>query len=210
MLYVFVDESGDLGFTKKSTSYYITASVETRNLLGLSRIIKKVRKTLGKRKKNIPEFKFAKSDEVVRERLLKRAVKEELLFSAVILQKQMVYNYLRDRKDKLYNYLAGFIAESLSNEYDNESEFIIIVDKFIMREEKRREFDEYLKYRLLNSYKHSTKPKIEIIHGDSQQYPGLQVADFIAGAIFQYYEHGKHKFYEIIKPKLRLELRKWF
>lgn len=210
MLYVFVDESGDLGFTKKSTSYYITASVETRNLLGLSRIIKKVRKTLGKRKKNIPEFKFAKSDDIIRERLLKRAVKEELLFSAVILQKQMVYDYLRDRKDKLYNYLAGFIAESLSNDYDYEREFIIIVDKFIMREEKRREFDWYLKSKLLKNYRHPAEPKIEIIHGDSQQYPGLQVADFIAGAIFQYYEHGKHKFYRIIEPKLRLELRKWF
>jgi len=210
MLYVFVDESGDLGFTEKSTNYYIIASVETESLLKLSRIIKKVRKTLRKKKKNIPEFKFTDSDEVIRKRLLKRAVEEELLFSAVILQKRMVYDYLRDKKDKLYNYLAGFIAESLSDEYNHENEFTIVIDKFIMREEKRREFDEYLKYRLLNSYQHTIKPKIKIIHGDSQEYPGLQVADFIAGAIFQHYERGKQEFYEIIKPKLRLELRKWF
>ncbi len=49
MLYVFIDESGDLGFTEKSTKYYVIACIETRNLLGLSRVIKKVRKTLGKK-----------------------------------------------------------------------------------------------------------------------------------------------------------------
>ncbi len=196
----------------KSTSYYIIASVETRNTLIPSKIIKKVRKTLGKRKKNIPEFKFARSDDIIRERLLKRAVEEDLLFSAVVLKKKkkMVYDHLRDKKDKLHNYLAGFIAESLSNDYDNENEFEIIVDKFIMREEKRREFDKYLKSRLLKNYRHPVEPKIKIIHGDSRQYPGLQVADFVAGAIFQYYERGNHKFYEIIEPKLRLELKKWF
>ncbi len=54
----------------------------------------------------------------------------------------------------------------------------------------------------------SNPPKIEIVREDSQQHPGLQVADFVAGAVFQYYERGKREFYEIIKPKLRLELRK--
>ncbi len=211
MLYVFIDESGDLGFTKKSTKYYVIACIETRNLLGLLfRVIKKVRRTLGKKKKNIPEFKFARSDDVIRERLLKRVVEEDLLFSAIVLQKQMVYSYLRNKKDKLHNYLTGFIAESLNYEYSNEKEFKIIVDKFIMSEEKRKEFNWYLKHKLLNSYGRSNPPKIEIVHKDSQQNPGLQVADFVAGAVFQYYERGKCEFYEIIKPKLRLELKKWF
>ncbi len=122
----------------------------------------------------------------------------------------MVYGYLRNKRDKLHNYLTGFIAESLNYEYSNEKEFKIIVDKFIMSEEKRKEFNWYLKHRLLNSYGRSNPPKIEIVREDSQQHPGLQVADFVAGAVFQYYERGKREFYEIVKPKLRLELRKWF
>ncbi len=122
----------------------------------------------------------------------------------------MVYGYLRNKRDKLHNYLTGFIAESLNYEYSNEKEFKIIVDKFIMSEEKRKEFNWYLKHRLLNSYGRSNPPKIEIVHEDSQQHSGLQVADFVAGAVFQYYERGKREFYEIVKPKLRLELRKWF
>ena len=117
---------------------------------------------------------------------------------------------MRDKKEKLHNYLAGFLAESLSYDYAKERRFKIIVDKFIMSKEKRLEFDWYLKNRLFNSHRGSNLPRIEVLHEDSQQHPGLQAADFVAGSIFQYYERGISEFYEMIKPKLRLELNKWF
>lgn len=210
MLYVFIDESGDLGFTRKSTKYYVIASVETNDLLQINRVPKKVRKTLKKGKKNIPEFKFTRSSDLIRRRFLERLVKADVTFSAIVLQKRTVYDYLRDKKEKIHNYLAGFIAESLSYEYGYETEFEIVVDKFIMSREKRSEFDWYLTHRFLNSYQSKGLPKINIIHADSQEHPGLQAADFIAGSIFQYYEKGNPKYYEIIKPKLRVELKKWF
>ncbi|RLI88191.1 MAG: hypothetical protein DRO98_03490 [Archaeoglobales archaeon] len=210
MLYVFIDESGNLGFTKKSTKYYVIASVETRNLTELNGVVKKVRKTLRKKKKNIPEFKFTRSDDVIRRRFLSRLIEIDVSFSVIVLQKQTVYNYLKDKKEKLHNYLAGFLAESLSYDYSDEREFKIIVDKFIMSKEKRSEFDWYLERRLLNSYEGVDFPRIGILHEGSQQHPGLQAADFVAGSVFQYYERGKTQYYNIIKPKIRLELRKWF
>lgn len=210
MLYVFIDESGDLGFTDKASKYYIIASVETKNFTELNSIVKKVRKTLKKGKRNIPEFKFTRSDEIIQRRFLNKLIEANVSFSAIVLQKQTVYDYLRDKKEKLHNYLAGFLAESLSYDYSEEREFKIIVDKFIMSREKRLEFNQYLRYRLFNSHRGSGLLRIEILHEDSQQHPGLQAADFVAGSVFQHYERGRSGFYEIIKPKLRLELRKWF
>jgi len=210
MLYVFIDESGDLGFTKNSTKYYVIATVEARDLLELSRVAKRVRKTIGKKKKNIPELKFSKSDDVIRRRFFDKLVKENITFSAIVLHKRMVYNYLRNKKEKLHNYLAGLLAESLCYEYSNEREFSLIIDKFIMNTEKRLEFDVYLGHRLSNSYTGVNIPKIEITHEDSKVYPGLQAVDFVAGSVFQYYERGNNEFYEKVKPKLRVELRKWF
>lgn len=130
MLYIFIDESGDLGFTERSTKYYVIASVETRNLLNLTRIIKRVRKTLRKKRKNIPELKFARSDDVIRKRLLKKAVEEDLTFSAIVLQKYVV---LKDEKDELHKCLADFIAELL-NEYDKD-ELVVVIDKFMKKGE---------------------------------------------------------------------------
>lgn len=101
MLYVFIDESGNLGFTKKSTKYYVIASVETRNLIELNGVVKKVRKTLRKKKKNIPEFKFTRSDDVIRRRFLSRLIEIDVSFSVIVLQKQTVYNYLKDKKKRI-------------------------------------------------------------------------------------------------------------
>jgi hypothetical protein len=113
---------------------------------------------------------------------------------------------LKEKREKLHNYLAGFLAESLIYEYSNEKEFRIIVDKF-MNEEQIREFNWYLGAKMTNS---ATSPKIEITHEDSQLYPGLQAADFIAGSVFQHYERGVSEFYNKIQPRLRTELKKWF
>ena len=81
MLYVFIDESGDLGFTPKSTKYYIIASVETRDYVELNNVVKRVRRTLKKHKKNIPEFKFTRSNDVIRRRLLNKLIKTNVNFS---------------------------------------------------------------------------------------------------------------------------------
>ena len=204
MLYVYVDESGDLGFTERSSRYYVIATAEVSNPLIAERIIKKVRKKLKKKERNIPEFKFSSSSEKIRNSILKEAVEAEMNFSAIVLEKRMVYQRLRDKKDILHNYLTGFLIESLSY-YEDESDFRIIVDKFIMQKEKRDEFNSYMQMRISNFGK-----RLEIFHESSEQHAGIQIADFVAGAVFQKYERQKESYYSIILPKMRLELRKWF
>jgi len=187
MLYVYVDESGDLGFTERSSRYYVIATAEVSNPLIAERIIKKVRKKLKKKERNIPEFKFSSSSEKIRNLILKEAVEAEMNFSAIVLEKRMVYQRLRDKKDILHNYLTGFLIESLSY-YEDEGDFRIIVDKFIMQKEKRDEFNSYMQMRISNFGK-----RLEIFHESSEQHAGIQIADFVAGAVFQKYERQKDR-----------------
>lgn len=205
MVYVFVDESGDLGFNNNASNYYVITFVETSKPKELVNIAKKVRKTLRKKKNDIPEFKFSGSDNTIRMRFLKHLLKTDATYSAVILQKRMVYNPLRERREKLHNYLAGFLGESLINEYEYEPEFNIIVDKF-MNKNQIDEFNWYLR-RKMSGIEES---QIRINHEDSRQHAGLQAADFVAGSIFQYYERDIAVYYNLIQPRLRAELRKWF
>lgn len=206
MLYVYVDESGDLGFTEKSSRYYVIATAEVHNPLIADRIIKRVRKKLKKKEKNIPEFKFSGSSEKIRNLIFKEILDTEMKFSTIVLEKKMVYDYLRNKKQVLHNYLTGFLVESLSY-YEDENDFRIIVDKFIMQKERRDEFDNYLRLRMSNR---SRTKNLEVFHENSEQHAGLQIADFIAGAVFQKYERQIEKYYNVIRPKIRLELRMWF
>ncbi|WP_066973425.1 DUF3800 domain-containing protein [Methanobrevibacter filiformis] len=43
-----------------------------------------------------------------------------------------------------------------------------------------------------------------IFHNDSRKYIGIQFADLISGACFQYYENNNNEFMDIIKEKHRL------
>ena len=52
--------------------------------------------------------------------------------------------------------------------------------------------------------------RLEIFHESSEQHAGIQIADFITGAVFQKYERQIDDYYSIVRPKIRLELRKWF
>jgi len=71
MYFVFIDESGDIGFSNKSTRYYIVACLETKRPDELSAAFKRARKKLGKGLKNIPEFKFSRSSFKVRSVVIK-------------------------------------------------------------------------------------------------------------------------------------------
>jgi len=46
--------------------------------------------------------------------------------------------------------------------------------------------------------------RLEIFHESSEQHPGIQIADFIAGAVFQKYERQIDDYYSIVRPKIRL------
>ena len=49
MMYIFLDESGDLGFSKRSSKWFLFTMVVIDDPKKLERVIKKVRKTLNKK-----------------------------------------------------------------------------------------------------------------------------------------------------------------
>jgi hypothetical protein len=53
-------------------------------------------------------------------------------------------------------------------------------------------------------------PRITISRFDSQRSRGLQVADFVVGAIQRKYELGDGRYYDMIAPAVRIERRNRF
>ncbi|AGK60959.1 hypothetical protein Asulf_00955 [Archaeoglobus sulfaticallidus PM70-1] len=208
--YIYIDESGDLGFTEKSTKYYVIAAVETKNPQQFSRMFKKIRRKMGKKKKDIKEFKFSKTKSSTKEMILKKIAELEIQFSAVVLKKATVYQHLREKRQILHNYLTGFIVELIP--FMDSRDFEIVIDKFISNEADRTNFDEYLRDHVnYECWKLGLIPprSLNIKHESSYSCSGLQVADFVAGAIFAKYERNDDSFYRIIEPKERI-LKKVF
>ena len=199
MKYVFLDESGELGFKSASSKYFIITllSCDEGEIYDLRRIMKKVRaKIIKKKMKKYPELKGNNSTDKIREDVLKRFAKTQAEIFVIILEKSKVYEYLKNKKDKLYNYLSNLILNECSLE---DSHICLVVDKSKTNRSLREDFDNYIRNNLSQK---NNNCNLIIKHENSQKEGCLQVLDFISWSIFRNYEHKDSSFMNIIKDKI--------
>ena len=85
---IYIDESGDLGFTKRSSAYFIIAALIVRDSLTIQRCFAKVRRNkLKKKYRELPEFKFNNSGNVIKERILTCIASADIDIGYCVLRK---------------------------------------------------------------------------------------------------------------------------
>ncbi len=211
MLYIYIDESGDLGFNIRKTkppSHYFTLSaivVKTdKENKKISRIPKKIRqRKLKKKHKNKPELKFSNSNKTIRKAILKKIVNTELEIHSLTMYKRKVNKELQKKPDVLNNYLLKELLEKCLSAVKTKK-INIYIDR-CMAQEKQEELRNYIIYTCSKMFYIS--PQINIYHVDSRKKQAIQVADFVAGAIQYRYSHGLEKdnfeYFNILKEKLK-------
>ncbi len=101
MKYIFLDESGDLGFSQRSSKYFIVSlfSCGVREEIEIRRIVKKIRRKILKKKlKNTPEIKWNNSSDKIRFKVLNEVANKSVEIFTVVIEKSKVYDYLRGKK----------------------------------------------------------------------------------------------------------------
>ncbi len=71
MTHIFLDESGDLGFSKGSSKWFLFTIAIVENPRTLEKIVKKIWKSLKKKHKNLGELHAFNEKPITRKRLLK-------------------------------------------------------------------------------------------------------------------------------------------
>ena len=214
-LYVFIDESGDLGFGNKATNYFITSFVLIRDKAGISAKIRKLLKRLHRmRRYSGGELRFSNSNEQVRKYCLREFCSYDFESGVIIVDKRKTAPRLRSKQNILYNYLIVHnVIKTVLPLIAPKEEIVIYIDKSLS-EKNREEFNKYVNNKASwiwhNELENSEKLKPVICnHEDSQKEPLLQLADFICGAVFQKYERNNTMFYNIIKSKIAYEIVPW-
>lgn len=192
-MHIYLDESGDLGFHSNSSNHIIIALLITKNPHTIERCMKKIRqRKLKKKLKELPEIKFNKSNDNIREKTLKCIVKEPIDIAYIVLNKNRVNPNRQFNKEKIYNFITGCLIRSLPFENDIHSK--LIVDKRSSNKIIRSDFDQYVKEKAAFN--------LDITHENSEYNQCLQATDFIAGAIFRKYESGDNRFYNLIEDRI--------
>ncbi len=206
-IHIYLDESGDLGFSSKSSKYFVIAALITKDRLQIEKCITKVRKErLPKKYKKISELKHHNSNRIVRRRILECIAEKEIDIAFAVLRKHQVHKELRDKPNILYKFLCGSLIGNVLRKYHITSKIDIVVDRSLTGINKSA-FDEYIGYKaLINNGDVFDPNNLEILHIDSVQDKCIQAVDFVVGAIARNYEHGDPSLYEIIHNNVEIAL----
>ncbi len=200
-MYIYLDESGDLGFGKGSSAWFLFTLVVVEDPRILERIIKKVRKSLHKKYKvKLPELHAYHCDDITRTRVLKALADEDIYVVTTVLNKKKVYVDLQNQKNYLYNFTANIVLDRLINTklIHDDTKISLVVDRKDTKKHLRENFISYITTAMMER----RGGKFDMSLAASHDEKGLQSVDFISWAIFRKYEKGEYQFYEIIKDKI--------
>jgi len=206
-VYVYLDESGDLGFKQGSTKYFTIAFVIVRDPVSFRRCVKAV-----KTRYHIPqsvELKGNTTREVIKKDLLNKFLKLDMEVHAITVKKKNVEPKLRIDTNILYNYIVGLsLVERILQEPAG-TRVIITVDRRITSITSGFKFNEYLRYKIWYE-KERQDIDLAIYHLDSHEAYAIQGIDVICNSIFRKYNSNNYALFNIIQDKVKSDRRLFF
>ena len=210
---LYIDECGDLGFSKKSTNFFVISFLKTYNDWEHKIKIKRLLKRLRQRKKyKHDELKFTKANDKVRKTILGEICTYDCDFGFVILNKVKVHEHLKEDLNLLYRYVViDPIMDMIIPYLGGGEKLEVTVDRSFPEGKLQHEFNDYTK---LKGYYYSQtsgrqvplyRDQIQTKHVDSHREPCLQIADCLAGAEFHRFERKIYDYHNIINPKIKSE-----
>lgn len=194
MNYIFIDESGDLGFKDSSSNYFILVAIEVSNPKKLDNLVKNTYRKYKRRIYKSNELKATKTPNDINKDVISKLDKVDYNVFAIVFEKSKIHKF-DFQKDK--NILFDILASKLANLIDINDKTIVIVDKN-KNQSQIKNFNKSFN----NHLKNSEGYPISFIHANSINYKGLQIADLLSWSIYQKYENKNDEFEKLIKKKI--------
>lgn len=198
MWYLYLDESGDLGFdfvNKKPSKFFVVTILAVEGIESNRKLIRAVKIVLrrklnpkGKRKRLVQELKGTTTTEDVKKYFYQRVKELRFGLYAMSLNKRRVYEHLVQEKSRIYNFIARQVLDHIPfTQHGNER-----VELIIDRSKSKPEIEEFNSYvrRQLEGRLHPKTP-LDIYHWNSKTTAGLQAVDMFCWGIFEKYERNR-------------------
>jgi hypothetical protein len=212
MYYLYLDESGDLGyqFEKAGTSrHFVVTILEVSDRIANKAMEKAVVRTLknklyGKRirhRSRVTELKSSHTVSAVKQYFYRQISEIPFHLYTTILDKSLFINHLQLNKSRIYNFITHLVLKEIPLE-EVETKVILTLDRSKSKPEIR-EFDAYL----LQQLESRIPPEVPFIinHNYSHDNKLLQAVDLFAGGIYRKYESGDKQWYELFAEKIASE-----
>ena len=205
MAYIFLDESGDLGFNLKkkgSSKYFVITLLFTQNRRAIEKIVKNTFLSLPKKvqQKHPGCLHAVKEKKATRIKLLQLLAKQEISIITITLNKKKVYTRLHDEGHLLYNYVTNILLDRIYSKkvIPVNSDIHLIASQRETNKFLNSNFKNYLESQVFSSHKYAISIEIKPSHSDKC----LQAVDFACWAIFRSIEHEDQEYKKIIDTKI--------
>lgn len=203
MIYLYLDESGDLGFdffAKKPSTFFTVAILLVKGVDNNRALINAVKKTIRRKlPKKMSELKGSHSSIEIKKYFYEQVSDIPFDIYAITLNKRRVYNDLAQKKDRLYNFVARLVLDQIPLESAS-TRVQFIIDK---SKDKKGigDFNNYVVSQLEGRI--DPKVPLDIYHHRSHENLGIQAADLFSWGIFRSYEKNDFGWFEIFRERIR-------
>lgn len=208
MWYLYLDESGDLGFdfvNKKPSKFFVITILaiqghdKNRQLFnGVKKTIRRKLNPKGKRSRIVQELKGTNTTFEVKNYFFDQIRHIEFNIYSIILNKKRVFDSLAKEKARVYNYIARLIIDRIPLE-DAGMQINFVIDKSKSKPEIL-DFNHYIKSNLQAKIKPSIPLFID--HLNSCDSPGLQAVDMFSYGFFEAKERKRCQWLNVFRSKV--------
>lgn len=196
MLFLYLDESGDLGFdfvNTKPSRYFTITVLAVQGRQNHRTLLNAVRKTMARKlnrshykRRHVQELKGTGTILPIKQYFLQQVEGADCKIYAITIDKKQVVTALErfGERDRLYGHLAQQLVRRLPLD-DVREQVLLYLDRSLSHK-SRAILNKALRYDL--SSRLSPNVIIDIQHVDSQAYPGIQSVDLFGWGIFRAYE----------------------
>jgi hypothetical protein len=209
MWYLYLDESGDLGFDfihKKPSNFFTVAILVVKGVENNRALINAIRKTItrklnprGKRHRIVPEFKGHGTSIEIKKYFYRQVAKIPFDLFSVSLDKRQTGDELPEEAHRIYNYISRLVLDAIPLE-NAQPRIKLIIDKS-KNVPQIREFNASVINQLLGRL--DPKIPIDIHHRSSVEENGLQAVDIFSWGIFRKYEYGDSEWFDMFSHRVQ-------
>lgn len=202
MWYLYLDESGDLGFdfvNKKPSKFFTICVLLVQGFEANRQICGAVKKTIKRKMNNTNmEIKGSKTSITVKKYFYNKVSNSDFKLYTLTLNKKRVYSSLVNEKERVYNYIARLVIEKIPFEKAG-----VRVELIADRCKCKPEIEEFNSY-IIRYVQSKLDPKVplSIYHRTSHEDRGLQAVDVFTWGVFRKYEKKDIEWYSVYKDKI--------
>jgi hypothetical protein len=206
-LYLYLDEGGDLTFSKKGTRFFTLTTFVSLGLPRWAEALVDLKAEVVASGVALPFFHASEDRQAVRDKVFQLLVSNSVRFviDALIVEKSKTGPALQEHV-QFYSRMIGYLLRYRMKDLNPAvvERVVVITDGLPANKKRKRAIEKAIKEELSKVHFWGSIT-YEVIHDTSKNHFGLQLADYCNWAIFRKWERNDIRSYDLIKPRIRSE-----